>query len=203
VRRTIAAFAVLIGACRESAPEEPRTIADVPAVARPTPAPMTPDELAETRRKAGFLDGAALAEERAAAREGAARAYVRTRLRDYRDTAKLLRRSVDEIEAGARRWARAKEPQHAYERWRSGSRRRAEAVSAAYQGLSEPAVDGGMTLVLVAQAYRSWQDLKEDLSGDVGGDPRFIGHVGEVRAALDAVDEALDEIERDEELQGR
>ena len=201
--RRIAAVAIVLGACGDAGPAGPVAPVEAPAAAPAPAAAMTPDELAETRRKAGFLDGAALAEERAAAREGAARAYVRTRLRDYRDTAKLLRRSVDEIEAGASRWARAKEPQHAYERWRSGFRRRAEAVSAAYQGLSEPAVDGGMTLVLVAQAYRSWQDLKEDLSGDVGGDPRFIGHVGEVRAALDAVDEALDEIERDEELQGR
>ncbi len=203
MRRTLAAFAVLIGACRESAPDDPRPRVDTPAVARPAPAPMTPDELAETRRKAGFLDGAALAEERAVAREGAARAYVRTRLADYRDAAKLLRRSVDEIEAGARRWARAREPQRTYERWRSGFRRRAEAVSASYQRVSDSGVDGGKTLALVAQAYRSWQDLKEDLSGDVGGDPRFVGHVGELRASLDAIDEALDEIERDEELQER
>lgn len=161
---------------------------------------MTPEELAETRRKAGFLDGAALAEERAAAREQVARTYVRTRMTEYRDVVKALRRSVDEIERAARRWLRAGDRQRAYERWRGGFRRRADRTSAEYGRLDADGVDGGRTQALLAQAYRGWEDLKEDLSGDVAEDPRFMGLVSNVREALDAVAAALDDIQHDDAL---
>lgn len=162
---------------------------------------MTPEELAETRRKAGFLDGAALAEERAAAREQVARAYVRTRLAEYREVVKDLRRSVDEIDRAARRWLRASDRQRAYERWRGAFRRRAEQTSAQVHRLTDGGVDGGRTQGLLAQAHRGWEDLKEDLSGDVAEDPRFTGLLANIREALDAVAAALDDIQHDDALE--
>lgn len=197
--RRIAAVAIVLGGCEGGEP--PRAAVPEPPRAQAQAAAMTPEELAETRRKAGFLDSAQLAEERAAARERVARAYVRTQLAAYREVVQGLRGSVDEIDRAAKRWLAAGDPQRAYERWRGGFRRRADRLTAAYRRLQEDGIDGGEAQNLLAQAYRRWEDLKEDLGGEVAGDQRFAVLVAELRAALDAAARVLDDIEHDEELQ--
>lgn len=205
--RRVAAIAVVLGtACASGETEappvqqQPRPALPEPPRSVPPPAAMTPDELAETRRKAGFKDSTELAAERAAAREQVARAYVRTQLSTYRAVLKTLRGSVDEIDRAARRWLRAGDPQRAYERWRGGFRRRAERVSTAYDRLHADGIDGGRAQALLAQAYQQWAELKEDLSGEVAADQRFAGLLGDLRDSLDAVAQVLDEIESDEDL---
>ncbi|WAS93332.1 hypothetical protein [Nannocystis punicea] len=171
---------------------------------RPTvaaaPASMTPDELAETRRKAGFQDGATLEAERAEARERVARSYVRAHLAAYREVVKALRGNLAEIERAARRWLRTNDPQRAYERWRGVSRRRADRVAGLYQHVADDGFDGGQTQRLLADAFRRWEELREDLGGEVAADARFSALVVELRDALTAVSRVLDEIEHDEEL---
>ena len=199
--RRIAAVALVLGACGDAGPAGPVAPVEAPADAPAPAAAMTPDELAETRRKAGFLDSSQLAEERAAARERVARAYVRTELAAYREVVKGLKVSTEEIDRAAKRWLKAGDPQRAYERWRGGFRRRADRLTAAYRELMDEGIDGGEAQNLLAQAYRRWEDLKEDLGGEVAGDERFAGLVAELRAALDAVARVLDDIEHDEELE--
>ncbi|MFY0537974.1 hypothetical protein [Nannocystis pusilla] len=161
---------------------------------------MTPDELAETRRKAGFQDGATLEAERAEARERVARSYVRANLPAYREVVKALRGNVAEIERAARRWLRASDPQRAYERWRGVSRRRADRVAGLYQHVADDGFDGGQAQRLLADAYRRWEELREDLGGEVAADARFSALLVDLRDALTAVSRMLDEIEHDEEL---
>ncbi|HEY8380350.1 MAG TPA: hypothetical protein VIK91_27890 [Nannocystis sp.] len=197
--RKVAAVTLVLGACGEpeAGPQE-----------RPVPAPrpvavavaMTPDELAETRRKAGFQDGAALAAERAEARERVARAYVRTRLVEYRAAVKAMRADVAEIERATRRWLKADSPQRAYERWRGQSRRRAERVSAVSEPLIGDEVDGGEAQRLLVAAHRRWKELREDLGGEVAANARFSALLVDLRAALDDVARVLDDIEHDDEL---
>lgn len=196
----VALVALVVGGCGEPPPPPPSRV-EVAAPARAEAAAMTPDELAETRRKAGFQDSAALAEERAAARERVARVYVHTHLAEYRAVVKQLRQSADEIDRAARRWVKAGDPQRAYERWRGGFRRRSERIVIAYERLVDDGIDGGQAQLLLAQAYRRWEDLKEDLGGTVAEDQRFAGMVAGLREALDAVARLLDDIEHDEELQ--
>jgi hypothetical protein len=198
--RRVATVALVFGACGEPDPApraEPTPVR--PASAIPVAASMTPDELAETRRKAGFQDGAMLEAERAETRERVARVYVKSRLPAYREVVKLLRGNVAEIERAARRWLRAGDPQRAYERWRGVSRRRADRVVAAYDALDE-GIDGGRAQRLLAEAYRRWEEMREDLGGEVAGDARFSALLVELRAALDEVGRVLDDIEHDEEL---
>lgn len=198
--RRVAAVALVFGACGE--PEAaPR--AEPPPV-RPTiaasPLSMTPDELAETRRKAGFQDGATLEAERAEARERVARSYVRAHLPAYREVVKALRGNLAEIERAARRWLRTSDPQRAYERWRGVSRRRADRVAGLYAQVADDGFDGGHAQRLLADAYRRWEELREDLGGEVAADARFSALLVELRDALTAVARVLDEIEHDEEL---
>lgn len=199
--RKVAAVALVFGACGEPESAAPRA---EPAPVRPqvavSSASMTPDELAETRRKAGFQDGATLEAERAEARERVARGYVRANLAAYREVVKALRGNVAEIERAARRWLRTSDPQRAYERWRGVSRRRADRVAGLYQHLADDGFDGGQTQRLLADAFRRWEELREDLGGEVAGDARFSALLVELRDALTAVSRTLDEIEHDEEL---
>jgi hypothetical protein len=187
------AFVLLI-ACE--APAEPRPMA--PA-ATPTPAPMTPEELAEARRKAGFKDDD-FAAENALTREHGARLHVKAHLDDYRLLVRGLKRSVDDIERSSRRWARASDPPRAYRRWREGRARQATTLMDQHRALRRDGTDAGSTQALVERTFRQWEDLLNDLGGDVAGQARFAALVAELRASLAAVEAALDEIDQDEDL---
>lgn len=198
--RKVAAVALVFGACGEPEPAPRAEPAPVRPQVAAAPASMTPDELAETRRKAGFQDSATLEAERAEARERVARGYVRAHLAAYREVVKALRGNLAEIERAARRWLRTSDPQRAYERWRGVSRRRADRVAGLYQRLADDGFDGGQTQRQLAEAFRRWEELREDLGGKVAADARFSALLVELREALTAVARALDEIEHDEEL---
>jgi len=182
-------------ACGESAPP---TAPARPRNEPPVAAPMTPAELAEARRKAGFKDDD-LAADKAQAREQGGRQYVREHLAGYRGLVRALRRSVDDIDRSAQHWARASDPQRAYRRWRESRNRVVEDLARRYRELRREGVDAGSTQALVERIYRQWEDLKDDLGGDVAGERRFAALLTELRASLDEAELALDGIERDDE----
>ena len=161
--------------------------------------PTTPAELADARRKAGFKDDD-LAADKAQAREQGGRQYVREHLAGYRGLVRALRRSVDDIDRSAQHWARASDPQRAYRRWRDSRTRVVEDLARRYRELRREGVDAGSTQALVERIYRQWEDLKDDLGGDVAGERRFAALLDELRASLDEAELALDGIERDDEL---
>ena len=160
---------------------------------------MTPDELAEARRKAGFKDDD-LAAEKALAREHGGRQYVHEHLGAYRGLVRALRRSIDDIDRSARRWAHAGDPQRAYRRWREARGRVVADLTQRYRELRREGVDAGSTQALIERIYRQWEDLHNDLGGDVAEQERFAALLAELRADLDAVELALEEIEHDEDL---
>ena len=190
-------FAGLLAACGEPAAPRPRpqpTRSDPPA-----PPPMTPDELAEARRKAGFRDDD-LAAEKALAREQGGRQYVREHLAAYRGLVKALRRSVDDIDRSARRWAHSRDPQRSYRRWREARGRIVADLTQRYRELRREGVDAGSTQALVERIYRQWEDVNNDLGGDAAEQERFAALISELRDGLEAAEVALDEIEHDEDL---
>ncbi len=160
---------------------------------------MTPEELAEARRKAGFRDDD-LSAEKAQAREQGGRQYVRQHLAAYRGLVRALDRSVDDIDRSARRWARARDPQRAYRRWREARGRIVADLNQRYRELRREGVDAGSTQALVERIYRQWEDVHNDLGGDAAEQARFAGLISELREGLAAAELALDEIERDEDL---
>lgn len=198
--RSAAALAALASACSEPTIPAPRpqpTRSDPPA-----PPPMTPEELAEARRKAGFRDDD-LAGEKALAREQGGRQYVREHLAAYRGLVKALRRSVDDIDRSARRWAHARDPQRSYRRWREARARIVADLGQRYRELRREGVDAGSTQALVERIYRQWEDVNNDLGGDAAEQERFAALISELREGLDAAELALDEIEHDEDLAPR
>ncbi|MBL9106613.1 MAG: hypothetical protein JNL82_37175 [Myxococcales bacterium] len=185
----------LVVACE--APPEPRPQTAAAPVASP-PA-MTPEELAEARRKAGFKDDD-LAAEKALTREHGARVHVKANLAAYRALVRGMGRSVADIERSAKRWARSSDPQRAYRRWREQRARQAANLTEQHRALRREA-DDGRTQALVERTFRQWEDLLNDLGGDVAGQARFAALVAELRASLAAADAALDEIDHDDELE--
>lgn len=190
-------FAGLLAACAE--PAAPRLRPQPARSDPPAPPPMTPDELAEARRKAGFRDDD-LAAEKALAREQGGRQYVREHLAAYRGLVKALRRSVDDIDRSARRWAHARDPQRSYRRWREARGRIVADLTQRYRELRREGVDAGSTQALVERIYRQWEDVNNDLGGDAAEQERFAALISELRDGLEAAELALDEIEHDEDL---
>ena len=190
---------VLSGACTEPTPGR---AVDGPRPTRvdpPAPPPMTPEELAEARRKAGFRDDD-LAGEKAHAREQGGRQYVREHLTAHRGLVRALRRSVDDIDRSARRWARSRDPQRSYRRWREGRNRVFADLTQRYRELRREGVDAGSTQAAIERIYRAWEDVHNDLGGDAANQDRFAAVIIELRDSLDAAELALDEIEHDEDL---
>lgn len=187
---------MLISLIACEAPAEPRPTPPAPA---PPPAAMSPAELAEARRKAGFKDDD-FAAEKALTREHGARVQVRTHLTEYRQFVRDLKRSVQDIEQSSKRWARASDPQRAYRRWREGRARQTARLTEQHRALQREGTDTGTTQALVERTFRQWEDLQNDLGGDVAGQSRFAALVAELRASLAAVDASLDEIAHDEDL---
>lgn len=173
-----------------------------PRSAPPEPPPMGPEELAEARRKAGFRDDD-LAAEKALAREQGGRQYVRQHLAAYRGLVRALRRSVDDIDRSARRWAQGRDPQRSYRRWREARGRMFADLTQRYRELRREGVDAGATQALIERIYRQWEDMHNDLGGDAAEQERFAALISELREDLGAADLALDEIERDEDLDAR
>ena len=189
-------------ACNEPTPGRaaaaPRPLRSDP----PEPPPMTPGELAEARRKAGFRDDD-LAAEKAHAREQGGRQYVRQHLTAYRGLVRALRRSVDDIDRSARRWANSRDPQRSYRRWREARGRMFADLNKRYREVRREGVDAGSTQALIERIYGAWEDVHNDLGGDAAEQERFAAVIRELRDSLDAAELALDQIEHDEDLEGK
>lgn len=190
---------VLSGACSEPNPGRAVARPQPARVDPPAPPPMTPEELAEARRKSGFRDDD-LAGEKAHAREQGGRQYVREHLTAYRGMVRALRRSVDDIDRSARRWASSRDPQRAYRRWRDARDRMFADLTKRYRELRREGVDAGSTQAAIERIYRAWEDLHNDLGGDAADQDRFAAVIIDLRNSLDAAELALDEIEHDEDL---
>ena len=119
----------------------------------PAPPPMTPEELAEARRKAGFRDDD-LAAEKAHAREQGGRQYVREHLAAYRGLVRALRRCVDDIDRSARRWpVPATRSGPIVAGARPVTRMFAD-LTRRYRELRREGVDAGSTQALIERIYR-------------------------------------------------
>jgi len=199
---------VVIVACSEPAADPPSRpqpgpqLGSGPRKPAALPPPMGPQELAEARRKAGFRDDD-LAAEKAHAREQGGRQYVRQHLTAYRGLVRALRRSVDDIDRSARRWANSRDPQRSYRRWREARGRMFADLNKRYREVRREGVDAGSTQALIERIYGAWEDVHNDLGGDAAEQERFAAVIRELRDSLDAAELALDQIEHDEDLEGK
>lgn len=158
------------------------------------------EELKEARKKAGFVDQDELAAENAKMFEKSAREYVKTRMKEYREFMTSFRESLDDIEKQAQAFTKAKDPQKAFDKWRAEFGKRAKTLMKTYDALTGNGAEGGNTQAILSKAFRAWENLKADLSPDVGKNERFAEILKEIRGNLDEVDKALEDIDKDESL---
>ena len=161
---------------------------------------MTPEELKEARRKAGFKDMDEIAAENAKEFEKGAREYVKTRMKDYRAFLADLRTNLDDVEKQAAAWAKAKDPQKAFDKWKATFKDDAKELTKRYDKMTGNGAEGGNTQAVLGKAFRGWENLKADLSPDIGSNERFSTALEEIRKHLGDVEKALEDIDKDETL---
>lgn len=161
---------------------------------------MTPEELEEARRKAGFKDKDELAEENIAVMTKGEREYVKTRLAEHRALLTTMRGLIDRVEKDAPKWAKAKDPAKAFEKFSEKYKEETKALDDEHKKLLE---GGGAQIDVQAKlvgAFRSFEMLNGDLGPEIAAEENFGTAIADLRKELDAIDAELTAIEKDETL---
>jgi archaellum component FlaC len=160
---------------------------------------MSPEELEEARRKAGFADKDELAAQNIEAMRKGEREYVKTRLAEHRALLKTLRGLVDKVEKEAPKWPKAKDPAKAAEKFAEGYKEEVKAFDASYKKLMESAtgIDVQAKLAGVKDAFEL---VTNDLGPELSTAEGFAAAVADVRKRIDEIEKELEVIEKDETL---
>lgn len=203
MRSFVCAIGLVIGlsACDSKPKEEPppaktKSLSDLKQT---TKTDMSPAELEEARRKAGFADKDQLAEENIAVMKKGEREYVKTRLAEHRAMLKTLRELLDRVEKEAPKWPKAKDPAKAFEKFNEGYKDDVKAVEAVNKKLMEVATGIDIQAKLIG-AFRSFELVNDDLGPELATAEGFATTVADLRKQLDEIDKDLDAIEKDETL---
>jgi soluble cytochrome b562 len=157
---------------------------------------MTPEELAEARRKAGFKSRDEIAAENAATFEKSAREYVKTRMKEYRALLADLRGALDGLE----KWAKGKAPDAAFEKFATDYQEGVKELTEQYDKLTARGAEGGNTQAVLGKSFRTWEDLNNELAPELAKQARLATTIAEIRKGYDEVEKKLDEIEKDDTL---
>lgn len=162
---------------------------------------MTPEELAEARRKAGFKSRDEIAKENAAAFEADARKYVKQRAKDYKALIGDVRAALDDLEQNAKKWDGAKNAQKAFDKFSGKYEEQVKELTKRYMEVSGNMAEGGETQVVLGKTFRTFEALNGDLAPDIGGQENFGKVLEEIRGGLDEVTKKVEEIEKDESVE--
>ncbi len=203
MRSFVCATGLMLGlfACDSGKPKEepPPKTKSLGELKQTTKTDMSPEELEEARRKAGFADKDQLAEENIAVMRKGEREYVKTRLAEHRAMLKTMRGLVDRVEKEAPTWPKAKDPTKAYEKFAKGYKEEVKALDASYKKLMETATGIDIQAKLTG-AYRSFELVNDDLGPELSTAEGFATTIADLRKQLDELDKDLDAIEKDETL---
>ena len=180
----------LVAAKTKGAPEPKQTRADT----------RTPEELEKARKEAGFTNPDDAAKANIAAMEKGEREYVKTRLAAYREMVKNLRAHVDSIDKGAQAWAKAKDPQKAFDKFAKGYKKDVKSFKTSYGELTEHGSRGGNLAALIGKTLRTWENVNNDLSPEISKAGNFAASVSSLRTAIDEIEADLTVIDKDESL---
>lgn len=181
-------------------PEPPPKTKSLSELKQTTKTDMSPEELQEARRKAGFADKDELAEANIAAMRKGEREYVKTRLDEHRKMLAAVRGLVARVEKEAPKWPKAKDPAKALEKFAEAYKEEVKAVDETYKKLME---GGGAQIDVQAKlvgAFRSFEILNGDIGPELAAEEGFATALADLRKELDEIDEELDAIEKDEGL---
>lgn len=203
MRLFVCATALVIGlvGCDSKPKEEPppaktKSLSDLKQT---TKTDMSPEELEEARRKAGFADKDQLAEENIAVMKKGEREYVKTRLAEHRAMLATLRGLVDRVEKEAPAWPKAKDPAKAFEKFNAKYKEDVKALDATNKKLMETATGIDIQAKLIG-AFRSFELVNDDLGPELSTAEGFATTIADLRKQLDEIDKDLEAIEKDETL---
>lgn len=204
MRLFVCATGLLFGllACDSGKPKEeapPAKTKSLSELKQTTKTDMSPEELQEARRKAGFADKDQLAEENIAVMKKGEREYVKTRLAEHRAMLVTLRGLLDRVEKEAPKWPKAKDPAKAFETFNEGYKDEVKALDATNKKLMEAATGIDIQAKLIG-AFRSFELVNDDLGPELSTAEGFATALADVRKQLDEIDKDLEAIEKDETL---
>lgn len=161
---------------------------------------MTPEELAEARKKAGFVDPD---EQRAKAVEKLQREdkmFVKGHLDDFRKITKDLGAALNGVEKAAPKWAKAKDSDAAFNKFKESYKKDNKELMKAYREMTSNGANGVASIKL-NDFITDFENFNGDLSGKISENENFTKSLEALRQALTDVNTAIDEIEKDESIE--
>jgi hypothetical protein len=198
----VCAIGLVIGlaACDSKPKEEPPPkTKNLSELKQTTKTDMSPEELEEARRKAGFADKDQLAEENIAVMRKGEREFVKTRLAEHRAMLKTLRGLLDRLEKEAPKWPKAKDAAKAFEKFAEGYKEEVKALDETNKKLMEAATGIDIQAKLI-RAFQAFQTVNDDLGPELSTAEGFTTSLADLRKQLDEIDKELEVIEKDETL---
>lgn len=168
-----------------------------------TKAEMSPEELAEARKKAGFVSPEEQMAEAKALYEKDEKAFVKGRLDAYRKMLKDLRGALDSVEKGAAKWAKAKDSDKAFAKFNEGYSKDNKEFMKAYRELTQKESKGGEVQVKLGGFISAWENFNGDLGGKIADNEKFGPTLEDLRKSLTAIETELDAIEKDESIEAQ
>ena len=162
---------------------------------------LSPEELAEERRKAGFKTQEEQIEEAKQAYDQMEKGYVKGRLPAYRELVASLRKELDAVEKAAAGFAKAKDPQAAHTKFDEKYKDTKKKLIERYDELTEKGSRGGNFQVELDKAVRGWEGLVRELNAEVAADEGFPAAITEIRNQIEAVEAELGEIAKDDTIE--
>jgi len=161
---------------------------------------MTKEELEAARRQAGFKSPEEQRAEALAEYVKSERAYVKGHLKEFREMTGAVRKHLETIEQAAPKWAKAKDPDAAFGKFKDKYQESIKGLNDAYDKARESG-RGGDTFVELSKAIGGWQDLNADLGPQIAEAEGFTVTLTAIREQLDAVDAQLKAIETDDTIE--
>lgn len=201
VKRVAVAGLLTMAACDTGQPkvEPPPKTKSIGDLKQSAKTDMTPEELEEARRKAGFKDSDELAKENIAVMAKGEREFVKTRLAEHRELVKGLRGLLATVEKQAPKWVKAKDPKAAYDKFATTYKEDTAALTETYKKLLE----GGTQIDIQAKfvgAFRAFENLNGDLGPELAADEKLGKALEDLRGQLDTIEKELEAIEADDSL---
>ncbi len=162
---------------------------------------MSAEELAEARKKAGFVSPEEQMAEAKQVYEKMEKEFVKGRMDDYRKTVADLSGALDKVEKASAKWAKAKDPEAAYTKWAEGYSADNKEFMKGYRELTEKESRGGQVQVLLGGVITGWENFNGDLSGKIAENEQFAPTLEELRKKIKELSDELDAIEKDESLE--
>jgi hypothetical protein len=144
---------------------------------------MSPQELSEARRRAGFESASEIEENERRRILAAAEAHVTARIDQYLSVLDAIEADLTELERTAAKLTTAS----ALIKFTRSHQRGHAKIDDAFAQLERRGAEGGELHSATKRVYERWQDLVSGLEPNVAEDPRFAEELAGIREALTAV----------------